>query len=74
MFGSEERGAFVRDAFETATSGPASALPYQREMEAAFGRSFAEVKAHVGSEAARSGFNTTFTLSPNYFVAVGFNR
>jgi hypothetical protein len=45
----------VGRAFETATSGPASALPHRERMETAFGQSFAGVVAHVGTPQALRG-------------------
>lgn len=42
-------------AFDTASSGPASALPHRERMEAAFGQSFAGVSAHVGTTQTRRG-------------------
>src|SRR5262245_61090690 len=43
------------DAFALATSGPASGVPYQSQMERAFGRSFAGVQAHLGGAEAAQG-------------------
>lgn len=43
------------DAFGAATSGAATALPHQGQMEAAFGQSFAGVSAHVGTAEAQAG-------------------
>jgi len=42
-------------AFEHAVSGPAGELPRRREMEAAFGTSFADVRARAGGRAAHEG-------------------
>lgn len=44
-------------AFGRATAGSPGALPYQAEMEQAFGRSFSHVRAHVGGKAQRDGLS-----------------
>jgi nucleoid-associated protein YgaU len=43
------------ESFAAASSGARSAVPHQGRMEAAFGRSFAGVQAHVGTPEAQAG-------------------
>ena len=43
------------DAFGRATAGPDSPVPHLARMEAAFGTSFADVRAHVGGADTRAG-------------------
>ena len=51
--GSEQRKP--AEAFQLATSGPPRPVPYQQEMEAAFGASFSHVEAYVGDPKAQAG-------------------
>jgi len=41
----------VQRAFGSATSGPASQVPYRAEMERSFGQDFSSVRAHLGGSA-----------------------
>jgi hypothetical protein len=60
------------EAFAVATAGQPTRLPHLQQMEAAFGQSFAGVRAHVGTGAARRGLSTLGARAAAFGDCVAF--
>jgi outer membrane protein OmpA-like peptidoglycan-associated protein len=50
--GDGDAGADPAEPFRAATSGPSQTIPFQAEMEGAFGQDFSDVQAHTGQQGA----------------------
>ena len=66
-------GAAPGDAFAHATSGAGGSVPYRGEMEKAFGRSFGDVTAHTGGQAATEGLGALGARGAAQGSTVAFN-
>lgn len=60
------------EAFAAATSGAPSSLPFQAQLEAAFGFSFGGVQAHVGTPEARAGLSELGARAAAHGESVAF--
>jgi hypothetical protein len=68
----QRRGISPGDAYTEAVSGATSALPYRERMEQAFGQSFADVAAHVGTAQAQRGLAHLDAVAASFGGSVAF--